>query len=98
MNKEIIAKFIEEYSGSDLAKDLAGFLHKLEKIKDERLRLDREWRRITQEHAIVKQNWDRSERELQASCPHLGPNLFCGDPCGGHDSYYKCTFCGKELR
>ncbi len=96
MTKEIIAKFVRDYKGVDLPGDLYAYLFVLEGIKTERSRLDQERRRIDSDYAKAKEAWLLKLRALEERCPHPDTS-FCADPSGNNDSYYVCTYCGKEL-
>ncbi len=96
MTKEIIAAFLRTYTGADLPGDLHAYLLLLEGIKRERQQLDQERRRNEIEYTKTKEAWLIKLKALEARCPHPD-TTFCGDPSGGNDSYYVCTYCGKEL-
>jgi hypothetical protein len=96
MTKEIIAKYIAEYAGTDLASDLYAFLHQVNGIKQERYRLDQERRRLEEDYVTAKNSWKIKLNTLQSRCPHP-ETVFHDDPAGGNDSYYQCQYCGKVL-
>jgi hypothetical protein len=96
MTKEIISKFMINYTGADLPGDLHAYLLLLDGIKRERQQLDQERRQINADYAKANGAWLVKLKTLEARCPHPDTS-FCGDPSGGNDSYYVCTYCGKEL-
>ncbi|MFA5344680.1 MAG: hypothetical protein WC315_00160 [Candidatus Omnitrophota bacterium] len=96
MTKDLIAKFVREYNGSDLPGDLFTYLTKMEGIKETRRKLEKERCQIDASYHKAKEEWALRLRALQATCPHP-ETAFCGDPAGGHDSYYICTYCEKVL-
>lgn len=97
MTKKIIADFLRTYTGSDLPGDLHAYLLLLEGIKNDRQQLNQERRQIEASHTKIKESWLVKLRTLETQCPHPDTD-FCDDPSGGNDSYYVCTYCGKETR
>lgn len=95
MTKETLQKYIESYTGSNLAADLAQMIKQVDEVLQERARINGMWRAFENEKHSKTKELRRLERDLQDSCLHL-ESTFCGDP-SGNDSYYQCDFCGKIL-
>lgn len=96
MKKETLQKYIESYTGDNLAADLARLIKQVDTVLQERTSIDRQWRTFEDEKYAKIKELELLERDLQASCPHL-ESSFYGDPSGNNDSYYQCDLCRRVL-
>lgn len=96
--EKILKKIIDDYTGDkkDLASHITTEYKKYEDITRKINNLESEKARLNKQHKESIKKIEIDIFEVRKTCNHIDRSFY-GDPSGGHDSYYECNICGKEL-